>query len=176
MTLPAGLQARSVADHKTPTTDQAHHSTANARIAAMADRAARMLANKKTPALKGYPRGHEPARLPEGKERRRWPPYKRNATDRLFLLMLWQPYDPTVWNGAVAARVVGCVSFVCSPKCFSIRLSASLKYPAPICDDCGCVMATVATVLHPSAPHSVTFTSYRCQRCGCTLGAPRLRG
>ena len=51
----------------------------------------------------------------------------------------------------------------------------SLKYPAPVCDDCCRVMVSVAMIFNPSSPNAVTVTYYRCEQCGHTLGAPRRR-
>ena len=48
---------------------------------------------------------------------------------------------------------------------------SDVKRP-PICDACGVPMATVTTIFQPD---SVKMASYQCQKCGCTLGAPRRR-
>jgi hypothetical protein len=52
----------------------------------------------------------------------------------------------------------------------------ALKFPAPVCHDCGLPMVTVTTIFHHATPDVMKVVSYRCQNCGCRLGAPRLRG
>jgi hypothetical protein len=50
-----------------------------------------------------------------------------------------------------------------------------IKFPAPICNDCKIPMATVTTIFDPLTPHPVKTVCYECQKCGDTLGSPRLR-
>jgi hypothetical protein len=49
----------------------------------------------------------------------------------------------------------------------------ALKFPAPVCDECGIPMITVTTIFDPGTPQSAKIVSYKCQKCGCTLGEPR---
>jgi hypothetical protein len=49
----------------------------------------------------------------------------------------------------------------------------AIKYPAPICERCGQLMLTVTTVHHRKKSKPLKVISYRCQRCGCTLGDGR---
>ena len=46
-----------------------------------------------------------------------------------------------------------------------------LNFPAPACEDCASAMVTVTTF--SSTPGATTVTSYLCQKCGRTHGAPR---
>jgi predicted RNA-binding protein with PUA domain len=52
----------------------------------------------------------------------------------------------------------------------------AIKFPAPVCDDCNVPMITVTSVFRHAIPHVVKIVSYQCEKCGCTLGAPRRRG
>jgi hypothetical protein len=52
----------------------------------------------------------------------------------------------------------------------------ALKFPAPVCYDCGVPMVTVTTVFHHGTPDVMKVVCYQCQKRGGTLGAPRLRG
>ena len=51
-----------------------------------------------------------------------------------------------------------------------------LKFPPPVCHDCGVPMVTVTTIFHHATPNVVKIVSYQCQKCGITLGDPRPRG
>jgi RNase P subunit RPR2 len=52
----------------------------------------------------------------------------------------------------------------------------AIKYPAPICERCGQTMLTITTVHRRLTTEPLEVISYRCQRCGWTLGDPRLSG
>ena len=51
-----------------------------------------------------------------------------------------------------------------------------LKFPAPVCHDCGVPMVTITTIFHHATPSEVKVVSYQCQKCGTTLGEARQRG
>ena len=53
---------------------------------------------------------------------------------------------------------------------------AAIKFPAPVCHDCGVPMVTITTIFHHATPSEVKVVSYQCQKCGTTLGEARQRG
>ena len=52
---------------------------------------------------------------------------------------------------------------------------SSLTFPAPVCYDCAAPMPTVTTIFHLGTPEVVRIVSYKCEKCGLTLGRPRPR-
>ena len=70
---------------------------------------------------------------------------------------------------------------VCSVRAWLLGMTIdlltyiALKFPAPVCDACGVPMVTVTMVFHDATPEAKKVISYRCQKCGCTLGEPRRR-
>jgi RNase P subunit RPR2 len=46
----------------------------------------------------------------------------------------------------------------------------AIKFPAPICEGCDQVMLTVTEVYSRRHSESLKLVSYKCQRCGSTLG------
>ena len=50
----------------------------------------------------------------------------------------------------------------------------ALRFPAPVCCDCGVPMVTVTTVFDHGTADAKKVVSYQCQKCGGTLGASRL--
>jgi hypothetical protein len=77
---------------------------------------------------------------------------------------------------AEAGRGVEPNALVCFAEAMEPVTFLAIQYPAPICERCGQIMLTVTTVHKRLKSEPLKVISYRCQRCGYTLGDPRRSG